>query len=355
MYERLRQHLHQHPLGFPRTSSGRELNLLSRLFTEEEIAVALQLTPRAHTAEEVGERLGEDRDRVVELLRRMADKGLILQEWRKGEERYRLLPFMPGIYELQVKAIDEAMAQEFEQIYPELARELFGATTPWARVIPVEKSLPAEIEVLPYEKVSQIVEQADKIALADCICRKQKKLAGGGCYQPQDEICLYFSIWAEFGVAKGLSREVTKEEALKALSRGQKAGLVHTVMNVQWQTTFICQCCSCCCGLLRGLVEFHLPAAVAKSRYFSVVAAELCIGCEACIPICPPKAMSLQEDKAVADTTTCFGCGLCVAVCPTEAIRLQPRAGEEHPLPPGSFQELMQTIAREKGRTYFYR
>jgi len=34
VYERLREHLHQLPVGFPSTQSGVELRILKRLFTD---------------------------------------------------------------------------------------------------------------------------------------------------------------------------------------------------------------------------------------------------------------------------------------------------------------------------------
>ena len=41
-----------------------------------------------------------------------------------------------------------------------------------------------------------------------------------------------------------------------------------------------------------------------------------CIGCGACIAVCPTGAYSLRDGKAVVDRTVCRGCGSCVSVCP---------------------------------------
>ena len=40
VYERLRDHLHHLPVGFPSTKSGVELRILRQLFTEEEAEMA---------------------------------------------------------------------------------------------------------------------------------------------------------------------------------------------------------------------------------------------------------------------------------------------------------------------------
>jgi heterodisulfide reductase subunit A len=49
---------------------------------------------------------------------------------------------------------------------------------------------------------------------------------------------------------------------------------------------------------------------------------ELCIGCEACIRICPYKAITKDEetDTAVVNKVVCKGCGVCGASCPKKAI-----------------------------------
>lgn len=50
-----------------------------------------------------------------------------------------------------------------------------------------------------------------------------------------------------------------------------------------------------------------------------IVDKETCVGCGACVAICPVGAISL-EDKACIDADSCIGCGACVNVCPVGAI-----------------------------------
>jgi ferredoxin len=48
---------------------------------------------------------------------------------------------------------------------------------------------------------------------------------------------------------------------------------------------------------------------------------ELCIGCGACIDVCPEEAISMnEEDIAHIDPETCERCGLCASICAQEAI-----------------------------------
>ena len=50
-----------------------------------------------------------------------------------------------------------------------------------------------------------------------------------------------------------------------------------------------------------------------------IVDKETCVGCGACVAVCPVGAISL-EDKACIDADSCIGCGACVNVCPVGAI-----------------------------------
>lgn len=50
-----------------------------------------------------------------------------------------------------------------------------------------------------------------------------------------------------------------------------------------------------------------------------IVDKETCVGCGACVAVCPVGAISL-EDKAHIDADSCIGCGACVNGCPVGAI-----------------------------------
>ena len=51
---------------------------------------------------------------------------------------------------------------------------------------------------------------------------------------------------------------------------------------------------------------------------------EICIGCGACVGVCPTGAMTLDDDgKAKADPEVCVDCGACLGTCPMGAISEQ--------------------------------
>ncbi len=46
----------------------------------------------------------------------------------------------------------------------------------------------------------------------------------------------------------------------------------------------------------------------------------VCVGCEACVGVCPVSAIAVEDGKAHVDADTCVECGACVATCPVSAI-----------------------------------
>jgi len=75
-----------------------------------------------------------------------------------------------------------------------------------------------------------------------------------------------------------------------------------------------------------GLGASARAALFLKSDYVTTspekayVIAGLCNGCQACVPVCPVKAISMVDGKARIDPFQCSGCGACIPVCPQEAI-----------------------------------
>jgi Fe-S-cluster-containing hydrogenase component 2 len=47
---------------------------------------------------------------------------------------------------------------------------------------------------------------------------------------------------------------------------------------------------------------------------------DTCVGCEACVSVCPTSAISVNDGKASVDEDVCVECGACVSTCPVGAI-----------------------------------
>jgi Pyruvate/2-oxoacid:ferredoxin oxidoreductase delta subunit len=147
-------------------------------------------------------------------------------------------------------------------------------------------------------------------------------------------------------------RRVSVDEAVEALKRAEKAGLVHCTLNVKGDSWLICNCCRHACHGLRGITQLDIPHAVAPSSYWAVVDDNLCNGCRACVDRCQVDAVEINENMvAQIDYERCLGCGVCTFVCAPEALRLEKRDDRIF-TPAADARELLVMRGVSKGRPY---
>lgn len=348
VYRKLAQRLDTIPNGYPPTKSGSELRLLAKLFTPEEAGLALHLKMVPQDAEEIAKRTGGDPHDIEENLNSMVEKGLIRRKRGQKGPLFGLMPFVVGIYEMQIGHMDEEMARLFEEYYKEAYHKVMTGKPALHRVIPVEQAVEVGVEVLSYERASEIIEQAQSWGVLDCICRVQRKLVGKGCEHPVN-ICMVFSRKPNVYDKTEVIKALTKEEALEVLHRAEEAGLVHTAGNYQGGNDYICNCCSCSCAILRGATEFGMLSAVVPSALQIKVDEGSCVGCELCLERCQFKALSMADGMCKVDFSRCFGCGICISSCPDGALSLVPRPASEVKTPPQSLSEWMMERAAVRG------
>jgi len=329
-YHALRDFLDRFPLGFPRTESGVEIEILKRLFSEEEARLAVRLSPFLEEVGQIAERLGTQVDILTQELEAMVRKGLVFRARRQGSVAYRAAPFMIGLYEYSVKRIDKELAALYAEYYEAAYLDEMGASdVPGFKVIPVEENIEAGDGLLPYHKLEESVRAARRIAVTDCVCRKESSLLGKGCNHPM-ETCLSFGAAADFYIETGLGREITADEAIEILERSDASGLVHAGANSKHLSN-ICNCCPCCCASMKGITQRGDDKHKYLNALFEAVVDEAdCSVCEICVDRCPVGAITV-EDSACVDRSKCLGCGLCASDCPTDAIRLVLRPDGEEP------------------------
>jgi electron transport complex protein RnfB len=114
----------------------------------------------------------------------------------------------------------------------------------------------------------------------------------------------------------------------------------------------MCNCCGCCCHILRGIVELNLPKTAAPSSYIAHVDEGECAGCEACVERCQIGAITADDGVAKVKLESCLGCGICVSTCSTEAVTLQKRDSAAEP--PRNIIDLFMRRAQEKDRLKNY-
>ncbi len=353
VYSQLADRLAAIPGGFPRTESGAELRLLEKLFTPEQAELTLSIRLRADSPEKIAERAGVDPEETRRMLAGMVEDGLIRDEWGKQGPVYGLLPFVVGIYEENLHRLDAEMAGLFEAFTIEagIDNPIFANRPPIHRVIPVGEAIPAEITVHPHEQAAALVEGAKAWGVRDCICRVQRNLIGQGCDHPV-EMCLTFSEHEGAFDDSPVTRVLTKAEALQLLVDAREAGLIHTTGNYRDGIHYICNCCTCSCGVLRGLTEFKIPAAVAHSDFLAVSDPDLCAGCGDCSARCQFDAIDLPEGTAVVDVMRCLGCGQCVTVCEEGAMSLARREGRDREPLPDTLTGWMLRRGMKQGRSF---
>jgi Na+-translocating ferredoxin:NAD+ oxidoreductase subunit B len=338
IYIRLAQRLDELPNRFPATQSGIEFDMLEKVFTLEEAELACVMDLKAEPASVIAGRAALDPKKTRDTLKRMVAKGLIDLKKGEGEFTYALRPFVVGFYEGQLARMDVKMAELFEQYYRETRGGVLRPAPALHRVIPVGRAIPITVNIDPYERASELLEKAQSWGVRECICRKQQHLLGKGC-QHTLETCLVFAPVKNAFDRSNVDRALTKEEALSILLETEEEGLVHSSGNFRDGIEYICNCCTCCCGIMRGIAEYGIISAIAHSDFQIAVQKENCSACGVCIERCQFNALSIPDIVLVADLKRCVGCGLCVLVCPTDAIHLEHRGTGEHLVPPADILE----------------
>lgn len=322
VYQKLAQVLDTLPNGYPATDSGVELRLLEKIFTPEEAELFCDLRLTYETPEQVAERTGRSIEGLSEKLNAMWKRGQIFGIDFGEVQVYRMLPWVFGIYEFQLNRMDREFAELCEEYNPVFGKQFFENKPQLMQVVPVEKEIEAHQTALPYERVSAIIEKGQSFGLNPCICKKEKQLLDKGCDKPL-EVCLAIApVPGVFDNHPLIKKAITKEEAYEVLRISEEAGLVHMISNVEDEHYYICNCCGCCCGVLRSMNEFGVTEAV-NASYYAEIDEALCVACGVCADErCQVQAIAESGDAYAVIQSKCIGCGLCVSTCPSEAIQM---------------------------------
>lgn len=348
VYERLRSRLDEMATGYPETQSGVEIRLLKQLFTPEHAELFLEMSTDAETPLEVAQRTGRDPQTTERMIEEMALKGLVFRMRDVGALRYFAIPFIVGIYEFQVNNLNKSILKDVSEYYLSgLGNSFHALKTPHLRTIPVNKNLVSKWPVATYDDAAAIIRGKDRIAVAQCLCRKAVRTYGKGCDHPL-ETCLQFDSFADYYVDNSMARYISKDEALAILERNEKQGLVIQTANSK-EVEAMCACCSCCCGMLISLKLFSAPAREVKSNYYCISDETICSGCGTCITRCPVDAIELGDEKARMIQDRCIGCGLCVSTCPTSSRSLRLKPEDKVYSPPDTFFDTFDLMCEERG------
>lgn len=346
-YLKLAEGLDKLPHGYPKTDSGVEIEILEKLFEPLEAQIACELQSKSEPVSVIAERASMDLEEVKRSLKGMARKGLIRVKKGDGEMKFGLMPFVVGFYENQLPRMNTELAQLFERYFHDSRAGIVRFSPSVHRVIPVGESVSMDLEIFPYEEASEIIENAKSWGVRDCICRVQQRLIGSGCEHEVESCMVFAPVEGAFDHSE-VDRAISKEEAFQILRSAAESGLVHSAANQQQGLHYICNCCTCCCGILRGLAEYDIPTAVSRSNFRAEVDEDICSSCGDCIERCQFGALTLGDDTCIVDHSRCVGCGQCTTVCSTESLHLIRLSSAEMTVPPEDLHAWMATRAKER-------
>jgi ferredoxin len=341
-YNRLAERLNRFPQGAPPTELL--FKILRVLFSEKEAGLVALLPIKPFTASKAARSWRMPENEARDILEKLAGRGLLLDVEQEGEMVYSLPPPMAGFFEFSMMRIRDDIDQkllaelfyQYLNVEEEFIRELFtpGETEP-GRVFVHETAVPEELalQVMDYERASEVVRTATHRAVGVCYCRHKMMHLGRACNAPMDN-CMTFNGVADSLSRHGIARAIDVAEGLDLLQQAREKNLVQFGDNVREHVAFICNCCGCCCEAMMAARRFGLMHPVHTTNFLPEIADDRCNGCGKCVDACPVEAMTLvsandphkpRKKKAVLDASRCLGCGVCVGTCPKEGVTLRPR------------------------------
>ena len=341
-YRLLQQRLDRNVTGAP--DSPHFMEILKILFSPEDAAIARQIPTRFVTVERLARKLGMEAARLDDWITAMALRGLVIDIGR-GRRRYvSLAPVVIGFFEYTFMRTDGTLPlKELAGLFDaymhgddRFARAVFTEGTQIGRSLVREEALPEgdHTEILDWERASRLIETATAASVSICACRHKASHLGKACDRLQEN-CIALNMGAEILVKNGFARPVSTAEAMTILERSKEQGLAQTGDNVQKSAAYICNCCGCCCEMMKAIRVMGQRNAIVTSNWIVEIDETKCKGCGKCARLCPVDLIDMVPveaeggekivKKARHREELCLGCGVCCTGCKTGAIRMRPR------------------------------
>ncbi|MBM4353293.1 MAG: 4Fe-4S dicluster domain-containing protein [Deltaproteobacteria bacterium] len=375
--EALRRRLDNNPVGAPPHKALYEI--LSMLFSDEEAAIAAALPYGFSSTRRIAGLVERAPEELEPVLDRMADKGLLFDIRRDGKALWYLNPLVIGFFEFSMMRIRPELDQKalahlvHEYALEDPARGFMhelgkgGETQLFRPLVHEENSAGEPVEVLDFERATNMISEAGAWSIGLCHCRHVKLHMDRPCRNSTRgvsdplAVCLSLGGPAKFFARRGMARAVEKEEALDVLAGSRSAGLVQLGDNVKQKGAFMCNCCGCCCEVLEGYRMLRESPMVMTSGFLPEVAEEKCNGCNNCVRACPVQALSpgvaaedgsdKEKPPPVLDAGFCLGCGVCGTKCNRGAIRMERGPRQVHT--PADMMEKMLHMALDRGKLQY--
>jgi Pyruvate/2-oxoacid:ferredoxin oxidoreductase delta subunit len=314
---------------------------VEHLFTEEEAGIVRHLGPFAgRSAADLAKAEHRPLDQIAPVLHRLAvGKRAIAASGSPGTEKYRLMPIMPGIFEMVLIGESPEALSPWHRRFAELFEALYetgyivdyqaGQTrpSPFVRVLAVGHTIEAHPMALPSDRLEVILDRYTVFGVGQCQCRMTMQVAGNGCGKPVAN-CTVMGQFAEQGIQQGWLRPVSRTAVLEIKQEAESHGLVTWIMNAEAaKGQASCSCCGCCCHAMRMVSEFNAPGVMAPAHFLPRFSDASCTYCGRCAKNCPMGALRVNAPQGAREHSRarCIGCGLCVVACgDRHAVAMEP-------------------------------
>ena len=316
------------------------LEYLSLMYNPEvaKLIQHLPVFPKMTSIVKFAKEANKDKKELEAKLEEAVKKGFVI---RLGKSYSQSMPLF--VYDLPF-VLKENYDGEDAKKFAELSRKFYTEDkyyktwqtsmkgVPRMRVLTVSEEIEPGHQIVPIEEIYSIIDRINDFGIIPCPCRKRMDVEGiRECnYTVHNCIMLGPNAKALQEFDDPVIKFPTREEVKKIVREAGEEGLVHCTDNTAYNTTILCNCCECCCGMLRGLTKLDNPRAIAKANFISNIDRELCVGCETCVGRCKFHAITVN-DVAEVNTDRCVGCGLCAVTCPQEAITMKRLEREQIP------------------------
>ncbi|MBW1983391.1 MAG: hypothetical protein JRI53_01620 [Deltaproteobacteria bacterium] len=222
------------------TESEFKMPMITSFITPEEAEFLTGFPMRSSTLEEIAAIKEMEPAELAPKIKALCKKGLVYEGRRGDSVRYRLwsanemflrVPYWSGKGEEPTKS----MAHQANKYYMDGWYDQHKPFPhPELRAMPINQTVEAGTQVLPFEDVLKIVENYEYYSVSHCPCKERHKLDPDYVESPfPTEVCLHFNELGRYCVENDLGREITKEETLEILKKAADAGLVHGISNME--------------------------------------------------------------------------------------------------------------------------
>lgn len=345
----------------PLQTSDELFHIFDAALTTEEVEFMIKMGGGSHTYESVKNRISlpeKDFERILASLLYKGPVAIIRDE--EGSRVYHLMTIFPGWFEFfMMRGVDDEehrlFAQRIEKLFTaayefgneDVINDLVKAVgphlsvtimdTPKTSTLQINEKISRENHVYAAGSVTSffsMLDDSEFLSVGYCLCRYEKELIGDHCRVDMPmETCISVGPAAEYLIEQGISRKITKSEALGMIKDFQDKGCIHQTgrtiplkdFKSKYPVDVICNCCWDCCGVVGNYNRGYLPLTVTSHYRATVTDKTLCTGCGNCVQYCPVGIVSFDNDGfPVINSELCIGCGQCEYHCQSDVISLDP-------------------------------